>query len=214
MKQINSPKNRNFPLRLISCPISKWGVISSWFWFLSQRIMCCFFKTYKAMKEALISAEAVDYLDFNPEISGTDVTLLGLKADRLYPNDANKMVKISIDSAMFTFITFRSLKRFELVICWAQNHSYFEFVSFPKMLQQGIIPELENRLKSKCEEIAQYHEASKSKGTWYLKYTNHLINCLRTVFYIICILAVLCIYHDFLGTWLHVELMTLKQKIC
>ncbi|XP_028392642.1 HAUS augmin-like complex subunit 4 [Dendronephthya gigantea] len=81
-------------------------------------------QTYKAMKEALISAEAVDYLDFNPEISGTDVTLLGLKADRLHQSDPNKM-----------------------------------------LLQQGIIPELENRLKSKCEEIAQYHEPSKSKET-------------------------------------------------
>ena len=33
-----------------------------------------------------------------------------------------------------------------------------------KVLQQGLIPELENRLKSKCEQIAQYHETSKSKG--------------------------------------------------
>ena len=79
-------------------------------------------QTYKAMKEALISSEVLDYLDFNPEIGGSDVTLLGLKADQLHPNDSHKMV-----------------------------------------LQQGLIPELENRLKSKCEQIAQYQETSKSK---------------------------------------------------
>ncbi|CAB4011961.1 HAUS augmin-like complex subunit 4 [Paramuricea clavata] len=74
------------------------------------------------MKEALTSAEAVDYLDFNPEVGGLDVTLLGLKADQLHKNDAHKMV-----------------------------------------FQQGLIPELENRLKSKCEQVAQYHQTAKSK---------------------------------------------------
>ncbi|CAB4037366.1 Hypothetical predicted protein, partial [Paramuricea clavata] len=48
-------------------------------------------QTYQAMKEALTSAEAVDYLDFNPEVGGLDVTLLGLKADQLHKNDAHKM---------------------------------------------------------------------------------------------------------------------------
>jgi hypothetical protein len=48
------------------------------------------------MKEALTSAEAVDYLDFNPEVGGSDVTLLGLKADQLHKNDAHKMVGILV----------------------------------------------------------------------------------------------------------------------
>ena len=53
-------------------------------------------KTYMAMKEALTSSEVLDYLDFNPEIAGSDVTLLGLKADQLHPNDSHKMVNTKI----------------------------------------------------------------------------------------------------------------------
>ena len=102
-------------------------------------------KTYKAMKEALTSSEVVDYLDFNPEIAGSDVTLLGLKADQLHPNDSHKMVNTNLRSTIHT----------SPVKTWC---------FLLKVLQQGLIPELENRLKSKCEQIAQYHETSKSKG--------------------------------------------------
>ena len=56
------------------------------------------------MKEALTSAEIADYLDFNPEIGGSDVTLLGLKADQLHQNDSHKMVNTKFTYWMKVFL--------------------------------------------------------------------------------------------------------------
>lgn len=77
---------------------------------------------YKAMKDALTAAEVVDHLDCNPEVSGSDVTLLGLKSEQLKESDAHKMV-----------------------------------------LQQGLIPDLEKRLKAKCEDLTYYHHDDTAK---------------------------------------------------
>ena len=58
----------------------------------------CLTKAYKAMKDALVAAELVDYLDFNPEVGGSDVALLGLKAEQLHQSDAHKMVNTNFPS--------------------------------------------------------------------------------------------------------------------
>ena len=56
------------------------------------------------MKEALTTAELVDYLDFNPEVGGSDVTLLGLKAEQLHQHDAHKMVNSIVLTTLAFFI--------------------------------------------------------------------------------------------------------------
>ena len=58
------------------------------------------------MKDALTSAEAVDYLDFNPEVGESGVTLLGLKPEQLQKNDAHKMVKMILPNSFQSYINF------------------------------------------------------------------------------------------------------------
>ena len=45
---------------------------------------------YNALKGSLTQAEAVNYLDFNPEESNENVTLLGLKPEHLLHKDSHK----------------------------------------------------------------------------------------------------------------------------
>ena len=43
-------------------------------------------------------------------------------------------------------------------------YSNSTLISFPQALQQGLIPEFEKRLKTKCENVAQHHETTKMQG--------------------------------------------------
>ena len=111
------------------------------------------------MKRSLTAAETVHYLDFNPEVSGSDVTLFGLKAKQLKENDAHKMVN-------FKYMYKNYKYNMELLFLDFNDHFYSNstLISFPQALQQGLIPEFEKRLKTKCENVAQHHETTKMQG--------------------------------------------------
>lgn len=124
--------------------------------------MCIFLnqQLYESLKESLAQAEALDYLEFHPEGGEQSATLLGLKPEHLLTGEHHKK---SIHQVHVTSVCFLLFSFFVgLIILWSIIHIIFYLCS--KSFQQNIIPELESRLRSKCETVASFHKPAKQAG--------------------------------------------------
>ena len=145
---------------------------------------------YEALKVSLAQAEALDYLDFHPEGGEQSATLLGLKPEHLLSGEHQKksihqVCFISINLSIIVQSDFCVLGFYHPFQAVKLTSQYFVSLLF-KSFQQNIIPELESRLKSKCEMLASFHKPAKREGTLYVYYNfiiNHIINHFIIIIY-------------------------------